>query len=174
MTAPGCSILVSHTDEVVWARVVGRATFQESLALEAYLKSCAQDAPPGQVQIGLSHCVYMDSTFIGTLLRLATGHVLGPGVACRVMAPSPECRELIHGMHLDDVLAIVPDATDPPGPTESLPTPPLDSKTLGRHALDAHQHLADANQDNARLFGPIVEQLREELDTDPPDADADG
>ena len=164
MTSPNCSILVARDPDVVWVRVTGRATFRESLALEAYLTSCVETTPPKQTQVDLSHCISMDSTFIGTLVKLSTGHVSRPGTACRAMSPSPECQELIRNMHLEQILTVTDDATDPPGPTQPLPEAPFDQRAFGQHALEAHEQLADAHDDNARIFGPIVKQLREELD----------
>jgi len=171
MSPSGCSIVVARSEAVVWVRVSGRATFHDSLALEVYLRSCADPHPPRQVHVDLAHCVFMDSTFIGTLLRVGARRMFRTSVTCQLVCPSPECLALIRTMHLDQVLTVVDQGGDPPGPTAPLPPVPLDQQALGRHALKAHQHLADVDDDNARLFGPIVEQLREELEGDAPGAD---
>ena len=173
MGSPGGSIRVARNDQMVWVRVTGRATFRESLGLEAYLESCVQECPPSDVQVDLSQCVFMDSTFIGTLVKLATGHVISPDATCRTTSPSPECQALIASMHLEQVLTIVGETPPPPAKPRELPVVTFDPRSLGYHALEAHEHLAEADADNARIFGPVVRQLRKELN-EKDDADGGG
>ncbi|MEQ8787527.1 MAG: STAS domain-containing protein [Pirellulaceae bacterium] len=149
---------VGRTSDGFLLAIVGRGTMRESLALHEHVVECLEHESLS-LTIDLSRCEYLDSTFLGCLVKL---HKRLGGEQFEVVAPG-ERRELLASMNLDRLLTVT---DDPPAEVVSLTTltaEMLCSEDLGRHSMHCHRELAQVEGPNRAVFQRIAEQLSREL-----------
>jgi len=152
------AVEVGRTGDGFLLAVVGRGTMRESLALHDHVVECLQHEALN-LTIDLSRCDYLDSTFLGCLVKL---HKRLGREHFEVVAPGDH-RQLLAGMHLDQLLTV---GEEPPEEVISLTTltaEMLCSEDLGRHALQCHRELAQIEGPNQAIFQRIAQQLAREL-----------
>lgn len=122
----------------------------------------AESPTPGVV-LDLDGCGWIDSTFAGWLVGLQRRIGRVPGGSLSLANCSERCRGSLIKMQLEalfpyeekiepaDVREVSCDTSDRP-----------DSAAL-RLMLESHEHLASLSESNARVFGPIVETLKQQL-----------
>lgn len=145
---------------MVWVRVAGRGSFQNSPGLKAFAEKMTA-AGLREFVIDLKECELMDSTFMGTLagigLRLGdTGHI-------RIIRANPRNRQVLANLGLDRILAIA-DTAPAPLPEAALrdaaETHPggAERDTI----IEAHENLAAAHPENAVRFKDVIEFLKQQ------------
>jgi hypothetical protein len=133
----------------------------QSLPLRRCAEGCLA-AGATTLHIDLSLCTYLDSTFLGTLLRLRHGR----GAACQTFAlltPSIECLELLRKMRLDCVLPIGAGCA-PPGPWTELGDESADVDAFQRTVVQAHQQLAELPGPAGEPFRAVARLLTKEME----------
>jgi anti-anti-sigma factor len=153
MPAPQGTVRVRRQDHTVIFRVEGRATMAQSLPLRRYAERALAEGASA-VFVDLRDCIYMDSTFLGTLLTLRS--LLGKRASgeLTLLAPSPACGKLLEQMGLHNVFATGPADEAEAGAWTELPTGPADPTSFQRNVAEAHENLAS-------LPGPAGEQFRQ-------------
>jgi anti-anti-sigma factor len=150
MAAPQGTVRYHRQDQAVTFRVEGRGTMTQSLPL----RHCAERliaAGASLVRVDLRDCVYMDSTFLGTLLTLKKAVERQAGRFTLVM-PSVACARILQQMGVDDVLPAELAELNPA--TEWLDIPAEDDPaSFRRNVTQAHEELA-------RLPGQAGEQFK--------------
>ena len=98
------SIKFGRTKKGFIARVEGRGTLEQSPCFDAFVTKTLDDNPSAGVVLDLADCEYLDSTFLGCLLKLHKRY----GADQRfVVAASLETRNrLLSATHLDRVLNV--------------------------------------------------------------------
>jgi anti-anti-sigma regulatory factor len=128
--------------------------FAKRMILEGYRKFI----------IDLQECSTMDSTFMGTLVEMAS---LAPPRAESLMIINAQahCEGLLEGLGLDNVLRIKRGMTKVPD-VEMEPLPEYAVSTMERMTLirKAHENLVDIDGRNEDQFGPFLRQLIKEMD----------
>ncbi len=150
------------------ARVEGRGTMRESPLLQDFAGECLQGTASPLV-VDLSACGYLDSTFLGCLVGLHRRFGGGDPPRFVVAAGPAECQRLLAPLQLHRVLTVIDEA--PPTSAVWLTlcdagprSPESDAGQLGRHLLECHRRLAELGGANEAVFGPIVEQLADDLE----------
>jgi len=159
------ALTVGCTRRGYFVRVASRGTMREGPALRAFVLQ-ALDEPGGPaLDVDLTACEYLDSTFLGGLLGLFRRFEQAGSSRRRAIAgPTEVLHRLIGPTRLDAVLPLGAECPERLG--EEVPIPPqaLDSADLGRHILECHRRLAELGGANAAVFGPIADQIARELD----------
>lgn len=162
------SIQVGVIDGVVWVRVEGRGSFQNSTALREFAKSMLAR---GHVRfvIDLLGCPLMDSTFMGTLAGIALKlHGVQDG-GVEVVNLNDRTRSLLSNLGLDQILRLRAGDAGVAGPSECpegtcvLPLGANDKLAQARTMLAAHEAVVEANPQNAVKFKDVLEYLRQDL-----------
>ncbi|MER3415278.1 MAG: hypothetical protein C4297_03570 [Gemmataceae bacterium] len=159
MASPG-EILLYETPDAIGLRLHGQVT----LELAAALWHTAVDALASgkKVHVDLSACTYLDSTLMGTLLRLRRTSAMGDVSFYGIQG---KCRALLEQLGLYDLLgasaSAAPDRlwTLPP---RTLPQCPTDQ--MCGQIVWAHRELANVAGPCGRQFGPIARLLTAETD----------
>jgi anti-anti-sigma regulatory factor len=176
------AVHVAPTDRGCCVRVEGRGTMQESPAVQEFVERTLEAgaaanggaAPAGAVTVDLSQCEYLDSTFLGCLLRLYQKHnreaARGgsgavPAGPFAVAAPPERVAKLFGPTRLDRLLRAQP---QPPGVVgEWVPLridrAALAKSDLTRHVLECHRRLAEVEGPQQAAFRRISEQLEKEM-----------
>src|SRR5438093_8992066 len=102
MTASQGIVRVHQHDQTVIFRVEGQATMHRSASVRRFAEQCL---PCGTktLRVDLRHCIYMDSTFLGTLLFLKRLVDCWEQGEFALISPSPQCCQLLQQMRLDKV-----------------------------------------------------------------------
>lgn len=142
-------------------RIVGQATMRESIAVKELLEQTVQKGV-GRVEVDLSECCHVDSTFLGCLIRVFN-MLGGPGSGnFSVTEPSPQVDRCLHAMGLDSFLPTGPASADVEQ-WHALELPCWEEDTMGKHILDSHRALSEIDERNRKVFEPILEQLARDL-----------
>jgi anti-anti-sigma regulatory factor len=115
--------------------------------------------------VDLQGCTTMDSTFMGTLVEIAS---LAPPMSESLMVINAQdhCEGLLEGLGLDNVLRIKRGETDVPS-VEMEPLPEFAATQTERMLLirKAHENLVRIDRRNEERFGPFLRQLTKEMGT---------
>lgn len=122
--------------------------------------------------VDLAACTGMDSTFMGTLAGIAARLSALDGGALQIAEPGERNRRSLEDLGLDFLMEIDPPNAAWRGRVDAIRSElhePHIPGTLGRtqrarHVLEAHQALAEINDENARGFAGVVSQLEKELE----------
>lgn len=140
MPAPANIVRFHQEGLTATFKVDGRGTMHQSSPLRRQAEACLS-AGTLRIDVDLRDCIYMDSTFLGTLIIL--NKQLGERQGrFSLIAPSQACTKLLRQMGLDDYLGEQKDAVSPTTGWSELPTILNDSQTMRRTVEQAHQELA--------------------------------
>ncbi len=164
-------ISVGCVNNRVYARVVGRGTFQNSQPLRQF---ALEKIDQGQEEfvIDLGPCQGMDSTFLGMLagigLRLRQN---GPTASIHIVNINPHNMHLLQTLGLDRLFVInTADAPASPSDAEYHQLPdtditqlkhPLDKDETSDLMMEAHDNLVRTDQRNTPRFKELARFLRE-------------
>jgi anti-sigma B factor antagonist len=153
---------------MVWVRVIGRGTFQNSGGFKSYARKLIGKGY-AHFSVDLSECDLMDSTFMGMLTGLAL-HLKEEGRgSLQVVGANPRNAGLLSNLGLDQIFVVFPegDSNAPQCPANRLTDQQaeLTSSPAGaREMLEAHQNLVEADMTNAARFRDVLELLEKEAD----------
>ena len=117
--------------------------------------------------VDLAHCATMDSTFMGTMARLALRLKEGNG-RLHVVHCGNRNQQLLSGVGLDRLFEIDADGDNPPDCSHLKQTlmarsPEERKKTQAKTMLEAHEALCAAAPENTLRFKDVLDFLRQEL-----------
>lgn len=164
MSEQPAEISVGCADGGLYVRVLGQATLRTCPTVERVVADYAATHEGDlSVTVDLSGCDWVDSTFAGWLIGLRKR--LQDRTGRLVLANCGEvCRTALSKMHLDTLFEFGTCEAPPNARTiacisQARPTP--DDLRL---MLEAHESLAELDEDNQRVFGPIVAALRKQVE----------
>jgi len=161
------SIQVGVCGPSVWVKVEAKGSFLNSDNLKEFARGML-DHGYREFVVDLGDCATMDSTFTGTMARVALwlrefehGHF-------HIVRCGSRNQQLLSGLGLDRIFDIDANGGIPPDckPFEqTLAAPSLEEqkKTQTKTMLDAHEALCEASPENVLRFRDVVDFLRQEL-----------
>jgi len=156
------TFLVDASSDPVAVRIDGRASFQNSTALNDFFKEVIASGKTRFV-MDFANCTSMDSTFLGVLagvaLQLRKQTPPGSLVVCRL---APRNLELVNNLGLHRLLTVDTQTTDLTL-TTSAPlavTPEKDEVASARVVLAAHENLIAADEANRAKFQDVLTFLK--------------
>ena len=154
---------MATTDEVVYARVVGLGTMNNSFSFKQFLEHLREKGFRKFV-FDLSDCRGFDSTFMGILLGIALGHANVVLVNLK-----SELRSLLSEVGIHRVVQLCDEPVPLPDVTlRKLEPKAVDVQSRFRHILTAHENLVRLDPRNQRKFGAFLQILRKELGENSP------
>ena len=167
---PDHRILAARFDSLVWLRVAGKGSFQNSPDLKRYIEAARAEGENTFV-VDLEDCATMDSTFMGTLTGIATSMSGNESNATlEVVNANHRNRQLLENLGLDQILQLDTDGSTHTEQREKLSgmLEQVDAAKLGKaaqaqHVLEAHETLAAAHEDNLPRFTDVIEFLKKDL-----------
>jgi anti-anti-sigma factor len=170
----GSTLRVGRTASGFLVQVEGRGTLSESPALQEFaIQSLDGPSGPSTVVVDLSHCDYLDSTFLGCLVSLHHKFNRKSPHRFQVAASSDKRQKLLAPTHLHHVLDLTDVSPEPISDVLEVSRPVVPGADLGRHVMECHRRLAELGGSRASSFRSIADQLARELgesaaDGDPP------
>ena len=146
------------------ARPEGHGTMQESPAFSSFVSQILDNETDAIVRADLSAVEYLDSTFLGCLLMLHKRYAMQPPFRFAVFAPQSIRDRFLSPICLDQLLVFV-SADDVRTSMSWVHFEPegVSLEDLGRHALEAHQRLAELGGRHAAAFERVAEGLAKDL-----------
>ena len=166
------SIQVGVCGPNVWVKVEGKGSFLNSDNVQEFASEMLNRGYREFV-VDLADCAAMDSTFMGTMARLALRlRELGQGHLHIVHCGSRN-QQLLSELGLDRIFDIDPNADNPPdcSPLEQIPvarSPEERKKTRTKTMLEAHEALCEAAPENTLRFKDVLAFLRQEIHYETP------
>jgi len=164
-------------DGVVWIRVEGKGSFQNSPELKDFALHMIKHGAT-QFVIDLENCPVMDSTFMGTLVGIVRNQDSAGESSFEILNANARNLQLIQNLGLDQLLTLDADGSQWPDIRHQVPALidsenrlehiDLEKRTNNEHVLEAHQHLSKANKENAPRFHDVIEFLKKEMRSDHP------
>jgi anti-sigma B factor antagonist len=172
-------IFVGCLNNRVYARVVGRGTFQNSRALRQFALERI-DQGQDEFVIDLGHCQGMDSTFLGILavIGLRLRHA-GTMATIRIVNVNPRNREVLQTLGLDRLFSI---DGEPPATLADIDyhlladtdvtqlKRPLDKVKTANLMVEAHDGLVRIDQRKSPRFRELARILRQANQSSTPSA----
>jgi anti-anti-sigma regulatory factor len=171
--AHGSMLRVGRTASGFLVQVEGRGTVSESPALQEFaVQSLDGPSGPSTVVVDLSHCDYLDSTFLGCLVSLHRKYNRTSPHRFQVAASRDQRQKLLAPTQLIHVLDLTEVCPEPISDVLEVSRPSLPGADLGRHVMECHARLAELGGSRAAAFRSIADQLARELGEAPGDGDA--
>ncbi len=168
--AHGSLLRVGRTASGFLVQVEGRGTMSESPALQEFaVQSLDGPTGPSTVVVDLSHCDYLDSTFLGCLVNLHRKYNRTSPHRFQVAASSEQRQKLLAPTHLTHVLDLTEVGPEPISDVLEVSRPNLPGAELGRHVMECHARLAELGGSRAAAFRSIADRLARELGEAPGD-----
>lgn len=171
---PSCAISVRQTPAGYLVRLDGRGTMQNSPTFRSFVDGVLEESPTAKVEVDLSACEYLDSTFLGSLVALHKHFNRAYPPRFVVLACEETRGRLLRPLRLDRVLPLAQpdDRCRGDDANWSLLTPSsVDTRVLGHHVMDCHRRLAELGGPCASAFERIADQLASDLEqSSPPSA----
>jgi len=160
------SIRVGISNRVVWIKVEGKGSFQNSPGMKDFSKEMINRGYREFI-LDLKHCPVMDSTFMGTLAFIALRlRELGQG-HLRVISLNERNHDLLCGLGLDQLFQVEQCApkNDPEttGELQTVPTANGNRIEQAETMLEAHEALVEADPENLTKFKDVLEYLKQDL-----------
>jgi anti-sigma B factor antagonist len=159
------SILVGCTNKIVWIRVEGKGSFQNSSPLKEFTREMINRGHREFV-VDLRNCPVMDSTFMGTLAGVALRlREIGQG-HLHVSNLNERNRDLLRNLGLDQLFAMDLCPLTAPQPVQEHA---LENQKTGDRAntaqtmIEAHEALVEADPENLTKFKDCLEYLKQDL-----------
>lgn len=168
-------ILVGRIGAVLWLRVDGKGTFQNSVEVRRCFQSVMARGTREFV-VDLEHCPMMDSTFLGTLTGAALNLRESGGGGLSIVNANERNRHLLTSLGLDHIIAVDVDGTAWAAERESVcrelskcegQKDPVCKTEQTRQVLHAHEALTTANEQNSCRFKDVIQFLQDDLAATP-------
>lgn len=165
------TILVGRIGPVLWMRVDGKGTFQNSIEVKRCFQSVIATGTKDFV-VDLERCPMMDSTFLGTLTGAALNLRESGGGGLSILNANERNQHLLTSLGLDHILDLDIDGTTWAAERKLVckelsqcegQTAPVCKEEQALQVLEAHQALTEANEANACKFRDVIQFLEEEL-----------
>jgi hypothetical protein len=140
-------------------KVFGRANFQYAVPLRDLVLSLDGFE---YFKFEMSDCQAMDSTFMGVLTMIALKGDNSDGVV-EIWNASDFIKKLLVDLGVDDLFEFNNGQLDITEDAKSTTSETTDRLAVAKTVVEAHETLAEANEDNVNKFKAVIELSREEL-----------
>ena len=161
--AHGSMLRVGRTTSGFLVQVQGWGTLRESPALREFAVQSLDDPRASTVVVDLSHCDYLDSTFLGCLVSLHRKYNRTSPHRFQVAASCDQCQKLLAPTHLNHLLDVTEVCPEPVSDVLEVSRPLLPTHDLGRHIMECHRQLAELGGSQVASFRSIADHLAREL-----------
>ena len=166
------SIQVGVCGASVWVKVEGKGSFLNSENLKEFAHEML-DRGYREFVVDLANCSTMDSTFMGTMARLALSLRELGSRHLHIVHCGSRNRQLLSGVGLDRIFDIEANGDSPPECSPLKQTlvarsPEERKKTQTKTMLEAHETLCEIAPENTLRFKDVLDFLRQELHYESP------
>ena len=166
--APTNSMSVWAEGKTAQIRIEGRANFNSSVDFKAVINGLLEKGYTRFV-LDLTHCVLMDSTFLGVLaglgMRFSNNRNGGSSAVIELLNANARIADLLDNLGVEHLFKMISGPELDCSGLERLEHTPgtHDRKEVSRTCLEAHETLMRINPDNIPKFKDVAQFLAEDL-----------
>ena len=173
MAAPPGTVRVHQEGQTLHVRVEGRGTMAHGVPLRRVGEEAAGRGVSA-IRVDLRHAIYLDSTFLGTLLALQNQLARRRQGRLALIAPSAACARLLEQMGLDEVFTLE-GGEELSFPWQELPAESPDVPAFKQNVAQAHEQLANLPGQAGETFRAVIRCIQQaEAEKSPPPRRNDG
>ena len=167
------AICVALTDDLGYARIIGRGCIHVSLPLKEFILNLTQKNPPRSLVLDFADCRTLDSTFMGMLAGTARTYNELPDQQLLLINMGSQLSNVLTRHGLQFVLEWHAPNEEPESAQallDQIPDCEIEQdknpsvEDIVTHMLESHENLADLNVKNAIEFKDVITYLREDLE----------
>jgi len=164
MSATAASLFVAVQDDIVYVRVVGKATFACGPDFSSLIEGLIAKGHR-RFAIDMKECPLMDSTFIGLLTGFGMQLPPGEDQGMSLHHMSERVSDLLTNLGVSQLFLACPAGNGIPEDIEAAPAEPSGPSQveIQQTCLKAHQTLMEANEENVARFKDVTRFLEEDL-----------
>ena len=154
---------IMELDGAYSVEVSGRANFDYAVPLR---ELSGKLTASGKLQIDLSNCEAMDSTFMGVLAMLGL-RAKKINAVMEICAASAQNEELLAALGLKKLFVFTQNTIENPGCESCIKggsTEMVQAKEGAQTVLEAHQTLMDVDDQNVAKFEKVVDLVQMDID----------
>jgi anti-anti-sigma regulatory factor len=163
MTTPASTLRVCRDDTTITFQVEGRVTMALSVPLRRLAELALCDGVAA-LHIDLRRCLYIDSTFVGTLLVLQ--RAARDRANFSLLCPSASCQRALDSLGLGNRFAVIHCDELPSHAWSEVDVTTEDRLCLKYNVCDSHQELVNVGGRTAEPFRAVAETMQRELDAE--------
>jgi anti-sigma B factor antagonist len=156
------TVRVRQEGQAVTIAVRGKGTMRHAAALRSF---CEEALAGGAltIELDLRDCIYLDSTFLGTLLSLKRAAMKqGTGAEIVLVSLAEDCRRVLSHMGMLPMFRVVERAEQPAEGWADLDRDVERRKVL-EHLAEAHGELAQLPGSSGKVFRAVAERMAKEV-----------
>ena len=156
-------LLISHRDGVYSVKVSGRANFEYAVPLRELAKTL--DATFKCVQLDMTNCTAMDSTFMGVLSMIAL-KARKNNAAVELLNAADHLKKLLRDLGVFKLFVFSAASDDAGTETTQWSAPEKNNSllTAAETVTEAHEVLVEADEANAARFDQVIEFARKDVE----------
>ena len=159
------TVLIVKTEYGYAVRVEGRANMECSPSLKNFGENIVQGAF-SKIVFDMKECIWMDSTFMGTLAMLGL-KAKKAGITIEMVNMDQKNTRLIRDLGIDGLFKFENSAPTP-APQDAnwvdISSAPSTMKNSAETILAAHETLVEVDDSNAQKFGKVIEMVKKDID----------
>ncbi len=167
------NLKVGRRQQAVIFKVSGCGTFRSSPSLKKLALAAIKEGKAEEIIIDLKDCLYMDSTFMGTLVGINCALLKRSGRRLIIANASDRGKCLLDNLGLSRILEMRKDLGTFETEWELVMDEPLESRALAKHILTAHDCLEKIDAQNQARFSEVKRLLLESLSQKEPSGTKD-
>jgi anti-anti-sigma factor len=145
------------SDGICVIQMSGKLTFTLGVSFGTFIENTVDNNAVQDVIVDLADALYMDSTILGLLGKLANCLHRRWQRKVTLCAPCENVRELLASIGFDDVFVILDARMPATAGTGALPAADESAIARAKVVRDAHMTLMNKNETNAARFRSVVE-----------------
>ncbi len=158
------NVFIVKTDDGYAVKVEGRANLECSPPLKNFGENITSGAF-SRIIFDMSECVWMDSTFMGTLALIGL-KAKKFDISIELLNMDSKNKELLKDLGIDELFEFKNDSsivTESSNWTDIAASKPS-QQTTAETVLAAHETLLEVDDSNAQKFGNVIEMVKKDLE----------
>ena len=157
------NLKVGRRQQTVIFKVSGRGTFRNSPSLKNLALAALKEGKAEEIIIDLEDCLYMDSTFMGTLVGINCALLKRSDRRLIIINADDRNKRLLDTLGLSRIIEMRNDLGKFATEWELIANESLESRTLAQHILTAHDCIEKIDAQNQTRFSEVKRLLLESL-----------
>ncbi len=156
-------ILYSKDGKRYFLKMTGNLRFSSGREFDSLLSVIFNDPDMEDIMIDMSETVYLDSTILGLLAKIANFMIKKFQKKVTILSLNKNVNYLLDSIGLNDVFIVVKSYDYTPEMLQKIPNIKSSERENALTILDAHRQLISVNEKNSAVFKDVVELLEKEI-----------
>jgi anti-anti-sigma regulatory factor len=160
------SVFIGRYETTFIFKLEGRTTQKSLWDANVAIQKCMEDQTITDLLVDITHCLYMDSTILGTVARWAISFTRTHSTLPFLIGlPGSPLESTFRRMNLNTLFHISQDTrvSEKSALLQLSQSQQYSKQEYADHLLSAHETLAELSAENAKEFASVIQCLKSEL-----------